>query len=474
MALVSPLCSQNRTMGKKNRRRQTKKDPRPSVEPTASAEEENGSSVPAFPPEDWRSAPHIAAHRKASFDMMYERNLQRCQSQPPLSDIMLIVGYSTKIEETIFNGASTKPMYDKAIELRTILPQVHSSPIAPLSKRSFRRWFDLLKQFNYYPVQYVVESLETLKAQGPEYRIILLEMIYIIVASRKNSKLELRLDPSIVDEYCEDGHLAQCMNNISKKEEEPFFIRSLAMVIRATLIASQEEAFTTAEACYRRRAVAFCLDALSSNESVLEEVDLLLLEGEGGILDELGWPSDVFSAILLDSTRILRRGAGPSMPAIIQSGKDNPQIIAELQTGEIDAFSTYFSLPGGLFCDRCGKLALAYDDDADFPYVLLMCSACRLAHYCSRECQAKAWEGGHRNCCKKYGRFFLGDRVIVQRLTGDDSTYNGWLAVVVAKEDGSKLIVVDVISDRYVSGDVTAVRRLSVQKKNLRHLRPVA
>ena len=73
-----------------------------------------------------------------------------------------------------------------------------------------------------------------------------------------------------------------------------------------------------------------------------------------------------------------------------------------------------------------------------------------------------------------FGHFFLGDRVIVQRLTGGDSTYNGWLAVVIAKEADSKLIVVDVISDRYVSGDVAAVRRLSVSKKNLRHLRPVA
>lgn len=67
--------------------------------------------------------------------------------------------------------------------------------------------------------------------------------------------------------------------------------------------------------------------------------------------------------------------------------------------------------------------------------------------------------------------------MIVQGLTGDDSDYNGWLALVVAKETkdtGEKLIVVDVISDRYISGDVSAFCQLSVLKKNLRHLRPVA
>ena len=182
-----------------------------------------------------------------------------------------------------------------------------------------------------YPVYYVVESVETLRAQGPGYRIILLVLIYIIIASRKNSKLELGLDSSIIDEYCEDRRLAQCMSNLSKNEEEPFFLRSLAMVIRASLVASQG-ALTTAEACYRRRAIAFCEYGLSLNESVLEEVDLLLVEGKDGVLDELEWPGDVFSTILLESTRILRRGAVPSIPAIIQNGKDIKQIIAELQT----------------------------------------------------------------------------------------------------------------------------------------------
>ena len=376
---------------------------------------------------------------------------------------------SKKVEKAAFKVAPVKELYEMTVKLRTILPPVPPSLALPLSETDFIKWFGLLKQSR-YPVYYVVESVETLRAQGPGYRIILLVIIYIIIASRKNSKLELGLDSSIIDGYCEDRRLAQCMNNLSKNEEEPFFLRSLAMVIRASLVASQEEAFTTAEACYRRRAIAFCKYALSLNESVVEEVDLLL-EGNG-VLDKLEWPGDVFSTILFESTRILRRGAGPSIPALIQNGKDNKQIIAELQTGKIDAFSTYFALQGGLFCDSCGKLA--YDDDADFPRALLMCSACRLAHYCSRECQSKAWEGGHRNCCKKFGRFFLGDRVIVQCLTGGDSTYNGWLAVVVAKEASSKQIVVDVISDRYVSGDVLAARRLSVSKKNLRHLRPVA
>ena len=77
---------------------------------------------------------------------------------------------------------------------------------------------------------------------------------------------------------------------------------------------------------------------------------------------------------------------------------------------------------------------------------------------------------------KKFGRFLPGDRVILQGLTlaDDGSDFDGWLAFVVAKEASSKQVVVDVISDRYVSGDVLAVRRLSVSKKNLRRLRPVA
>ena len=375
---------------------------------------------------------------------------------------------SKKVEKAAFEVAAVKELYEMTVKLRTILPPVPPSLALPLSEADFIQWFDLLKQ-SQYPTHYVVESVGTLKAQGPQYRIILLVLIYIIVASRKNSKLELVLDSSIIDEYCEDRRLAQCMNNLSKNEEEPFFLRSLAMVIRASLVASQEEAFTTAEACYRRRAIAFCEYDLSLDESILEEVDLLL-EGNS-VIDKLEWPGDVFSTILLESTRILRRGAGPSVPFILQNKteRDVEEIIANIQTGEVDTYDRYFNRVGGRFCDYCGRKALA----EDLP-VLLMCSACRLAHYCSRECQSKAWEGGHRNCCKKFGRFFLGDRVIVQRLTGDDSAYNGWLALVVAKEAGPNLIVVDVISDRYVSGDVSAVRRLSVPKKNLRHLRPVA
>ena len=463
-------------MGKKNRRRQTKKDPL--VEPTASAEEGDGSSsaweklnkfhasIPPFPPEDWRGAISLP-QREANVTAMFESQLKYCRYSPPLEQLTRMLELSKKNEQTAFEVAD-KAHYENMVMLRTALPPVPPSLALPLPETDFIRWFELLKQSK-YPAHYVVESVETLMAQGPEYRIALLLLIYIIIASRKNSELENVLGSSIVDEYCEDSHLAQCMNNLSKNEKEPFFLRSLAMVIRATLVATQGEVFTTAEACYRRRAVAFCEYGLSSSEIALEEVDLFLLEGKDRVINELGWPSELFSTILKESTRILRWGVGPSIPSILGNKEDNQQIISRIQTGEFDVFGRYSNRVGGGSCDRCGKRA----HTEELP-VLPMCSACRLAHYCSRECQAKAWESGHRHCCKKFGRFSLGDRVIVQRLTGEDSTYNGWLAVVVAKEGSSKPIVVDVISDRYVSGDVSAVRRLSVPKKNLRHLRPLA
>ena len=449
-------------MGKKNRRRQTKKALLPSTET-------NTVSPASFSPEDWRSATHIAVFREANITAMFESQLKHCRLPPPLELVMDMLELSKKTEKAAFEVAAVKELYDTMIELRTILPPVPQSLASPLSDSSFTRWFGVLEQLQ-FPRVLVTEALELLRGQVSEYRIILLALIYLIVTPCEVGEIHKNLlkSAAVGGGYLE-VEIEQCMRKTSEDAEEPFFIRAMAMVVRASLV--EERACTTAEACYKRRAFAFLVHGLLEGESISKDVLLPLFQEKDGLFGGFGCVRDVFDSIMKGLLRTMSCESGPSVPSILQNKRDNEEVIADVQSGEIDTFARYFSRVGGRSCDGCGRKTLT-----DALPVLLMCSACRLMHYCSRECQANAWKRGHRSCCKKFGRFLPGDRVILQGLTlaDDGSDFDGWLAFVVAKGASSKQVVVDVISDRYVSGDISAVHRLSVPKKNLRHLRPVA
>jgi MYND finger len=56
----------------------------------------------------------------------------------------------------------------------------------------------------------------------------------------------------------------------------------------------------------------------------------------------------------------------------------------------------------GLQCDCCSKNR--------GESVFMVCGRCSLAHYCSVQCQRKAWkEHGHKMVCRKEGEFRVGD-----------------------------------------------------------------
>jgi hypothetical protein len=65
----------------------------------------------------------------------------------------------------------------------------------------------------------------------------------------------------------------------------------------------------------------------------------------------------------------------------------------------------------GTHCDCCGKsreeLGLA---------TLMICTRCKMAYYCSKECQKAQWKDGHKQACRKPGQIEVGDRMQLQGL----------------------------------------------------------
>lgn len=70
---------------------------------------------------------------------------------------------------------------------------------------------------------------------------------------------------------------------------------------------------------------------------------------------------------------------------------------------------------GGSKCDCCGKKR------NDVEGVLLRCTRCRRAYYCSRDCQQHSWKAGHKKCCCKPDDFRVKDElrfeVILNRIS---------------------------------------------------------
>ena len=145
--------------------------------------------------------------------------------------------------------------------------------------------------------------------------------------------------------------------------------------------------------------------------------------------------------------------------------------IEEVVTGNLeiakDLLSTYCDAPnylsiGGLACDHCGKTA----EEAGLP-CLHKCKQCRMAFYCSVECQAARWsDGGHREHCKKFGRFNIGDKLVLLNLK-KRSGLNTSLVEVIGKTSPERLNVRICYPPQH-EGTVVAVK-----KTNLRHHRPM-
>ena len=157
--------------------------------------------------------------------------------------------------------------------------------------------------------------------------------------------------------------------------------------------------------------------------------------------------------LVSDCTDYLSRFGGPSQK----------HVTSKFDLRQDDEMPFYLTI-GGNFCDCCGKTP----NEANLP-VLFKCKACRLAWYCSTSCQAKCWANGHRDCCKKFGRFEKGDKVILEGLK-KRTDLNGALVSI---ED---LPLCGRATVRVLYSTTNSVRNgavLSIKKENLRHHRPL-
>ena len=72
------------------------------------------------------------------------------------------------------------------------------------------------------------------------------------------------------------------------------------------------------------------------------------------------------------------------------------------------------SIPAGIQCDCCEESREDLGVES-----LLQCARCKMAYYCSVDCQQKAWkEQGHRLVCRKKGEFKAGDVAVVAKSVG--------------------------------------------------------
>ena len=125
---------------------------------------------------------------------------------------------------------------------------------------------------------------------------------------------------------------------------------------------------------------------------------------------------------------------------------------------------------GGDKCDVCGK---ARSPDAR----LSVCTKCKLACYCSRECQVQAWKSGHKKACRKPDDIRIGDlmkALHMNEILGSDSKSG--------KDDNTSLyrsedipVLVQVVAkdeDNCVIKCLLEKETWTVPSKNLIHIRP--
>jgi hypothetical protein len=117
---------------------------------------------------------------------------------------------------------------------------------------------------------------------------------------------------------------------------------------------------------------------------------------------------------------------------------------------------------GGANCDCCGKIR----QELGLTF-LNLCTRCKMAYYCSKECQKAQWKAGHKQACRKEGQIEIGDLMQLQGLVIQPQL-NGLLTKIQGPADtssGSRWAV-------YLLPDEDRV--LAVSADRLKHLRLMA
>ena len=112
---------------------------------------------------------------------------------------------------------------------------------------------------------------------------------------------------------------------------------------------------------------------------------------------------------------------------------------------------------GGDKCDVCRLTR------ATLGRTLNICSRCKLAYYCSKECQLSAWKNGHKQACRKPGQIKVGD---IMKIANIHPAADGQLVRIVGTDPnrpGHWMVQLLIVSQCPPSSYAT---------ENLAHIRP--
>ena len=254
-----------------------------------------------------------------------------------------------------------------------------------------------------------------------------------------------------------DENANRALRFVSNNQENPMHVRAFAMVLRAFTVPCWRDTPSTVAASYFRRALVYEQNIQPGEICLPKKMTVR--------------PFKSFTAETVKNTLQLNTDLAKKRLLVYQgtSWTDDtamfghpllpePNMGRSFREGE---FQTYLTT-GGAQCDHCGKTA----EEAGLP-CLHKCKQCRMAFYCSVECQAARWSsGGHREHCKKFGRFGVGDKLVLFGLKKRNDL-NTSLVEVFGKSSPDRLNV------RICYPPLHEGTAVAAKKTNLRHHRPM-
>merc|ERR1711976_246315 len=127
------------------------------------------------------------------------------------------------------------------------------------------------------------------------------------------------------------------------------------------------------------------------------------------------------------------------------------------------------SVPTTLTHEELDTLVRVSGDSCDFCHKSMTkrfsCARCKMAFYCSKECQRKQWSCGHKKFCRKEDEFQPNDYVRLDGLKSKPELNGNIVTVVKAANVPNRWEV--------RMGEEVGGKCISVAEGNLRHLRPL-
>ena len=270
----------------------------------------------------------------------------------------------------------------------------------------------------------------------------------VMMACHFDIHVHLEITEALVPLFDRDA--ADLLRQVSSNDDELMSLRTMAMVARATIMFRNCNELN--EASYRRRANLYFAQIADSEYPLVSGAegvfgDLLAAATGIALPSYVSFFSLTVSGIIIVSNNRLRALEGPArLPQFVNDL--NYMSSAKMSSEQVAYMAKFAFSVGGAFCDHCRKSR----EDASVVN-FFKCGSCRLAHYCSKDCQKRAWDAGHNKLCRKAGCFNVGDLVIFGRPCQH--------ATLVERCEDSKC--------KIAHSEKVAV----VDKKELRHIRPL-